>query len=286
MLWTNAVLSVPALPAVTSPPPPPQNISVEKWLMRWTPATEDGDDGDITYSVEYRSIDTKWRNVSSCVRTSSTSCNVTSSATESEHGCVMLRVRAERHGLKSRAAQACSRKGDTCTPEVRLTARPGSLTVYMSRNHSLVQEYGDHFRNRVYYRRDGDSQDKEREGVDSVPLYDLKEGETYCVRVQYMLYNQKFGLESCTQCEFIPWPDQSVQTEVIAVVAVVLILAVIAVTAYILICHRGKIKRWLQPPYEMPEVLLDLYPKHHIISCPSSPSEEHCDVLYVPTEEP
>lgn len=58
------------------------------------------------------SFDSKeWKNVSACFRTSSTSCNVTSSIVESEYGCVMLRVRAERHGLKSQPVQACSRQG-------------------------------------------------------------------------------------------------------------------------------------------------------------------------------
>ncbi|KAG7239126.1 hypothetical protein INR49_030006 [Caranx melampygus] len=280
VLWTHAVVSVPALPVVTSPlpppPPPPQNIHVEKWLLRWTPATEER---NITYSVQYRSFDsTEWKNVSACFRMSSTSCNMTSSVPKSEHGCVMLRVRAERHGLKSKPVQACSRQGDTCTPEVSLTARPGSLTVYVSRSHSLVQEYGDHIKNRVYYGKDGESLQEYKEGVSSVPINNLEEGQRYCAKVQYIYFTEKIGLESCTQCEVIPGPSKPVQTEVM-VVGVVIVLAVTAVTAYVLICHRGKIKRWLRPPYEMPEVLIESYPKHRLIISPSSPSEEHYDVI-------
>lgn len=55
---------------------------------------------------------------------------------------------------------------------------------------------------------------------------------------------------------------KSVQTEVVAVVGVVIVLAVTAVMAYVLICHRGKIKRWLRPPYEMPEVSTPIVHPH------------------------
>ena len=33
---------------------------------------------------------------------------------------------------------------------------------------------------------------------------ELEEGQRYCMKVQYFLYNVPAGLESCTQCEFIP----------------------------------------------------------------------------------
>lgn len=46
--------------------------------------------------------------------------------------------------------------GDACTPELSLTARPGSLTVDLSRNHSLALEHGDHAKHRVYYGKEGE----------------------------------------------------------------------------------------------------------------------------------
>lgn len=46
--------------------------------------------------------------------------------------------------------------GDSCTPEFRLSARPGSLTVHLSGNHSLAVEHADHAKHRVYYGKEGE----------------------------------------------------------------------------------------------------------------------------------
>lgn len=53
----------------------------------------------------------KWKDVPACVRISSHTCDVTSAKAKGEHGCVTLRVQAERHNLTSTPAQACSRQG-------------------------------------------------------------------------------------------------------------------------------------------------------------------------------
>lgn len=46
--------------------------------------------------------------------------------------------------------------GDSCSPEVRLSAQPSSLTVHLSRNHSVVKEYADHAKYKVYYGLEGE----------------------------------------------------------------------------------------------------------------------------------
>ncbi|KAI3356621.1 hypothetical protein L3Q82_017833, partial [Scortum barcoo] len=143
--------SVPVLSEVSLAPP--QDVHLEKWLLTWTPGT---DDRKITYTVQSQSFADVWRNVSACVQISFNSCNVTKHKADGKHGCVMLRVQAERLGLTSTPVEACGRHGDSCTPEVSLTARSGTLTVRLSRNHSMALEYGDHAKHRVYYGKEGE----------------------------------------------------------------------------------------------------------------------------------
>ncbi|XP_078119152.1 interferon gamma receptor 2 isoform X2 [Sander vitreus] len=166
--------------ALSASPPAPQNIHVDNWLLTWTPAAEEG---ATTYTVQYSSFNSrKWTNVPSCVRISSNSCNVTSTKAEDEHGCVRLRVRAERRGLTSRSVEACSRHGDSCTPDFSLMPGPVSLTVYLSRNHSLAQEYGGHAKYRVYYGKEGEPLLKYKDAVASVTIPELQEGQRYCAQ--------------------------------------------------------------------------------------------------------
>lgn len=56
--------------------------------------------------------DRGWRDVPTCVRTTSTRCDVTGAAAEDSEGCAWLRVRAERAGQASKPVQACSQHGD------------------------------------------------------------------------------------------------------------------------------------------------------------------------------
>ncbi|XP_029385667.1 interferon gamma receptor 2 isoform X2 [Echeneis naucrates] len=173
LLWIPAFVSVPALSQ--APPPPPQNIHVDKWLLMWAPASQES---NITYTVEYQSFDPgKWKGVPTCIREAITSCNVAVSKAESVNGCVMLRVRAERDGLSSIPVQACSRHGHSCSPEVSLTVRPQSMTVYLSRNHSLVQEHASQVKYRVYYGKAGELLTKSLDAASSVSIPKLEEGQ-------------------------------------------------------------------------------------------------------------
>lgn len=49
----------------------------------------------------------------------STQCNVSATAAEAEQGCVQLRVRAERSGLRSQHIEACSQYGESTEPPPR-----------------------------------------------------------------------------------------------------------------------------------------------------------------------
>ncbi|XP_026151054.1 uncharacterized protein LOC113123328 [Mastacembelus armatus] len=256
---------------------PPENIHVEKGLLKWTSASQDR---NITYTVQYRSFDNEmWTDVPGCAQTLFHFCNVTVTKAESPHGCVMLRVQAKRGELTSRPVKACSRQGDSCTPEFSVTARPGSLTVHLSRNHSMALEHGDHAKHRVYYGKEGESlQLKHKDGASSVLIHNLEQGQRYCVMVQYIYYNNAIGLGSCIQCIVIP-VSENVPKDVIVAVGFVIFMVFLLPAAYILIFQHRRIKQWLRPPYQMSDVLIQPFPEHHILWSSSSPNEERYDVI-------
>lgn len=268
------------VPVVSEAPAPPQNIHVDQWLLTWSPAAEDR---DVTYTVQYLSFDSNvWKDVPDCIRTSFNSCNVTFTKDESESGCVMLRVQAERHGLTSKPVKACSRNGDSCSPEARLTARPGSLTVYLRANNSMALKHGDHVKHKVYYGKEGEALRKFEYGTASVTIDKLEEGQRYCTRVQYLYFNKPVGLASCTQCEVIPvsGPQAKQSDVIIAVVVVVFVALLITGMAYVLLFRLGRMKQWLQPPCKIPEhFLCEPIPRHRICSDTSSISEGRYDII-------
>ncbi|KAG7503256.1 hypothetical protein JOB18_034550 [Solea senegalensis] len=266
-------------------PSPPLHVHVDKWLLTWTPTEET----NVTYTVQYLSFrNDVWRDVPACVQTPFNSCNVAFTKAESEHGCVLLRVRAERHELSSRPVKACSRHGDSCSPNVSLTARSGSLTVYLSSDHSMAHEHGDHVKHRVYYGKEGESLQKYKDAISSVTISNLEEGQRYCAKVQYVYFGKPMGLESCTQCEVIPKSKfiadehKPKQTVVIIIVLVVLFLAcLISVIAYVLIIHPGRIKRWLRPPCKIPDhFFFKSFAEHHVLRS-STIEEDHFDAISV-----
>ncbi|XP_073329407.1 interferon gamma receptor 2 [Pagrus major] len=261
-------------------PAPPQNIHVENWLVKWTPGTEDT---DVTYTVRYSSFDSnEWINVPACVKISSTSCDVTSLKAVDALGCVKLHIHAQRRGLKSSLVKACSSHGDSCTPEVNLTARPGSLFVHLSSDHSLAREYAGHVKHKVCYGKEGEPLRKCKDSVASMSIDGLQEGQRYCVKVQYIYHSEDLvGLPSCTQCErTLETKNESNHAGIVVavVVPVACVFFVGLLMAYILIFHCKKIKKLMQPPCQIPpEFLLDPSDRPPVyIICPS---EEQCDVI-------
>lgn len=276
------VLCILFVPQVFSeaPPAPPQDIQVDNWLLRWSP---DPEDGDVTYTAQYsrflqqRNINGVWTDVPYCVHTSLNSCNVSSIKARSEYDCVMLRVRAERHGKNSTSVQACSKHGHLCTPDFNLTARPGSLTVHLSRNTPFLREHANHAKYRVYYGKKGEALQDYKDGLASVTIDELQEGQRYCTRVQYLYHKNTVGLPTCTQCELIPESDSRQTVTIVSLVLVGVLLLVFPVIAYFFLFQRGRLKHWLQPPYTFREHLLEpilepFLPIH-------SSTEEHYDVI-------
>ncbi|XP_074514447.1 interferon gamma receptor 2 isoform X1 [Sebastes fasciatus] len=258
-----------------APPAPPQDIHVDKWLLTWNPATEEG---DVTYTVQYSSFDSGvWTNVPACVCISSNSCDVISTKSKHEQGCILLRVRAERRGLRSTPVRACSRHGDSCTPDFSLTAGRGILTVQLSRNQSFAHEHAYKARFRVYYGKEGEPLKQYEDSVATVTIPGLQEGQRYCTEVQYLYYEDPVGLPTCSQCAVILESKKDYKQTEIIVAVVIILLCLIPVVAYFLIFQRGKIKELLQPPYHIPEdFFLEPLPAHHR---PISTTEEHLDVI-------
>ncbi|XP_074551539.1 interferon gamma receptor 2 [Halichoeres trimaculatus] len=270
----QTVLSAPS----KEPPAPPQHVHLNNSLLTWTPPP--GETG-LTYTVQRSFFSDEWTDVPTCVNTSSTSCNVPLVAAKSEDDCVRLEVEADRLGLTSEMAQACSLHSDFCTPEVSVSARPGSLTVHLSRNHKLVDDYEAHLKHRVYFGKEGETLQSYKDSASTITLPKLQEGQRYCVQVEFILHNKPVGPPTCPQCKLIPHTDAGVNPGVI--VGVVLVLSVLIITsAYVLICQIGRIKSWLRPPYEIPD---DFFLQRPLTAPTPSPTDEHFDVISSITPE-
>ncbi|XP_034041884.1 interferon gamma receptor 2 [Thalassophryne amazonica] len=269
-----------ALSAVA--PEPPQDIFIKNWLLTWTPPTEQE---DVTYTVQYRSFNTaKWINVSTCLHTRLTSCDITATKSAADYFCIMLRVQAERQGLTSKAVEACSNQGDSCSPEFSLTARPGALTVHLSRNHSLALEHADHAQHRVYYGKEGQQLKKHIDAASSVTIPEMEEGQRYCVKVQHLLHGRSIGPPSCIQCEIIP-ASKNNQTVITVVVVVVVVVLLIPSLAFLIIFQQKRFKQCLRPPFEMPESIREPLPHNYCVMAAGSPEEERYDRLSFVVQE-
>lgn len=256
------------------PPAPPQGIHVDDWMLTWTPSSMEG---NTTYTVQYSKFDEeKWLNVKSCVHTSLNSCDVSFTKLEAMYGCVKIRVFTERNGRRSKPVEACGRQGDSCTPDLSLKARPGILTVHLSRDHILAEDNGDHAGYKVCYGKEQQPPQHCEDSISSLTITDLEEGQRYCVQAQYTNFRERVGLPSCMKCEDIPnTRPTNKQTGIIVGVVVFFTVVVLLMLAYFLIFHRQRIKRFLRPPVQIPADLLRSVP--HI---PLSPiSDEECDPI-------
>ncbi|XP_028292710.1 uncharacterized protein LOC114455582 isoform X2 [Gouania willdenowi] len=279
MFWVFLIFQ--AFTQALSKVPPPQNIYVANWLLIWTEQTEDR---ELFYTVQSRSIlDNNWKDIPACVQIALNFCNVTSTKIHGNHaGCVMLRVQAERDGLTSIPVEACSSQGEPCTPQFSLTARPGSLTVHLSGDHSLAQEYGAHVKHRIYLGKKGESLKEHSDAASSLTIKELEEGQQYCAKVQYVtLLSNDTELSSCIQCESIPFSGSKEKKITAGVFTILLIVILIVGIVYICIFHRRTIKHWMQPPCEIPVVFLQPISGKHKSPLISSPVDEQCDVLSI-----
>ncbi|KAM8855737.1 interferon gamma receptor 2 isoform 2-T2 [Spinachia spinachia] len=255
------------------PPASPQDVHVDNWQLTWRLTPEEG---NVTYTVEYSSD--VWKSVQACANISSNSCDVISTNAAGEHQCVILRVRAERRGLTSTPVKACSPHGNLCSPDFRLTAGPDSLTVHLSRNHRLPLELGENLKHCVYYGKEGEPL-QYADVLSSVTIPDLQKGQRYCAEVQYIYISRPVGAATCSLCEVIPVSRKySKQSNLIfaVVLPVVVLLVLVPVIAYLVIFQRRRIKRWLRPPYRIPDDFFEPFGENYIPISSSSHSEEHC----------
>ncbi|XP_037543092.1 interferon gamma receptor 2 [Nematolebias whitei] len=257
---------------------PPTHVHVNGSRLVWTAASEES---GVTYRVEYqRFASNSWDVVPECRSTPLTFCDrgPVRSQNWSHDACVQLRVQAERAGSMSEPVQACSTHGDPCSPQVHLTARPGSLTVHLSKNHSLFLEHADHARHWIYFGAEGEELE-EHDSYFSKRFSDLLVGRRYCTKVQFVLYHKPIGPASCVQCETIPQSGESAQTGLITAVVVV-VLALLAVwLCYILICRYKKIKEFLRPPCSIPQFFQDPVLDRGVPFVALTPTEENFDVV-------
>uniref|UniRef100_A0A4W5KDY1 Fibronectin type-III domain-containing protein n=1 Tax=Hucho hucho TaxID=62062 RepID=A0A4W5KDY1_9TELE len=168
---------------------PPRDVRVDS-AVHWSPAT---DSPGIKYTVQsWDSDKEKWNNISGCVQTELTTCNI-------EYDCVMVQVLAQEGNRTSRSVQACSH-ADSCHPVVNLTTKEGRLMVHMEKNNRLLENYGGHFEYNVEYGRDGEMLKQEHTSTSPITIQDLDEGRMYCVQVRYFCYSKPFGTPSTRKC--------------------------------------------------------------------------------------
>lgn len=55
-------------------------------------------------------------------------------------------------------------------------------------------------------------QEDYQDGVSSVSIHSLEQGQRYCIKVQYLFYLKVVGLASCTQCVVIPRSGKTMVT--------------------------------------------------------------------------
>lgn len=263
------------------PPAPPYNVTVAGGLLAWTPVASQT---DVTFTVQVSSFEDRgWSDVPTCVRTTSTRCNVTGAAAEDSEGCAWLRVRAERAGQVSKPVQACSQHGDSCSPSVILSANPGALIVHLSRNNRLVTEYADNAGFMVYHGPEGKPLQDKKDASSTVTISGLNSGRRYCVQVGFTLFQKVYGTPSCARCLLVPHAETS-PTSVVLTVVLILVptVALLVAAVYVLMFRYGMIKRWLSlNRYHIPaHVTLKPFPAGHSSFESSHHSEdERFDVI-------
>ncbi|XP_041856726.1 uncharacterized protein LOC121649743 isoform X2 [Melanotaenia boesemani] len=278
--WNNAMKMLPLLlllPQVLSEETtsllPPKDVYVSEGRLTWTPAAE-----NATYTVEYRGKGrNEWREVPACVQIPSSSCDFSSIRNNQGNGCVSVRVRAKRDDQTSTAVEACSHDEQSCSPGFSLSPGPGSMTVRLTRNSSLIKKHADHVTHLIYFGEEGEQLTKHEEAAASETIRDLEEGQRYCAWVQYVYMTRPVGPPRCMQCETTLVKSAKETAIITAVVVVIILIVLVPLVSYILIFQLKKIKQMLRVPYEIPNLFPEPGPEQRVFLPPSS--DEHYDVI-------
>lgn len=265
--------------SAASPPLAPGNVEVKDGLLSWTPAMNVS-----LHSVLWRRFDERvWSDLPQCQRVVD-SCDVSAVIQEAPHGCVALSVRAEgdrdQDQGQSEAVEACAAAEDRCTPQVRLSAVPGSasIMVHLMRSHAegaLQKELGDHAKHQVcYWNEDREDEEFCSQSVASLRLTDLEPGQTYCVRVRFWQFSRAEGLPRCPLCLQVPRAPSKHATLALALILPGLGLALGSAAVYVLLFHRDKIKTWFRPE---PQPDCFVLPLEGAVLC--TPTDEECSPI-------
>ncbi|CAL8376664.1 unnamed protein product [Boreogadus saida] len=254
-------------------PPPPSQVHADP--LRWSaPPHHSG----LSYTVQRKGFEAeRWSDFLPCVETQKTSCNVT--VLDAEASCVRLRVLAHGHSLTSDPEEACSQQGSSCSPEVQLSAHPGSMTVLLRPDHPRVLEYGAAMKYLVHLGREGEPLEEYGQSPSSLVIKELEEGGRYCVSVVLVYFSLPIGPPSCVKCQDIPQSGERARQPAwlvtlvlgISVTAVLVVLSVF----YFLLFQSRRIKEWMRPPYVEPNCIRELRPVDPALTY--QPIEEQCD---------
>uniref|UniRef100_A0A8C5CRF1 Uncharacterized LOC115529264 n=1 Tax=Gadus morhua TaxID=8049 RepID=A0A8C5CRF1_GADMO len=146
--------------------------------------------------------------------------------------------------------------GSSCSPEVQLSAQPGSLTVLLRADHPRILEYGAFMKYLVYLAREGEPLEEYGQSPSSLVIKELEEGGRYCVRVGLVYHGVRIGLPSCVKCQDIPQSGERARQLLVTLVLVISVTAVLVVLSviYFLLFQSRRIKEWMRPPYVEPNV--------------------------------
>lgn len=259
MIFVLVLIQIVVSVSAGSAPQAPERVEVQDGLLSWAPAAVED---DVTHTVQFRlfpilsasitsTITEKvWSDLPQCVRITASVCNVSVLIREADHGCVGLRVRAQRGRLRSEATEACSVSEDRCTPWLDLSPAEGSLMVHLTRDHGLRREFGDHAQHQVCHWSLDQPKPVCTKTSSSLPISDLDPGRNYCVEVQFLSYSKLVGLPRCPVCREVPQPQSKHTGIVLGVVLPALMLAMGCGVVYVLMFHRKKIKKCLKPERE------------------------------------
>ncbi|KAM4731176.1 interferon gamma receptor 2 [Anableps anableps] len=255
-------------------PPPPSDVVFNQSRLIWNSSAS-----DVSFSVEYRSFNLDWTQVETCSNTPLTSCDFRLEQDEQNPSCVRLRVAALRNGIKSESVEGCSREGHPCSPNFTLTAAPESLTVNLNRNYTLHRMYESSLKYRIHFGKKGEQLEVYNIVSSSELIKDLEVGQTYCVKVEFVLYFKSLGPASCEQCMTIPDFSGSKQTQIVVISIVIFAVVLLVGFAYIHLFKSKKIKEILKPPYTIPLTFKEPLSGRNYPFLAVSPSEECYDVV-------